>query len=207
MGGEGRFWRAELAGLLAAALAFASLHQPAAAASAPAATDEAAFLAGANALRASAGLPPLVLDAGLSSFARGWSAVMAEAGDIWHNPNLATALAGLPPRSTLRENVGMGPGVTVVQQALATSAHHRANIVNPRATRVGIGVVRVGAVVYVTQNFLEGPAARPATANAAGTAPAARPTAAPPRATSRPEPVAATARLRLVLDELRALGV
>lgn len=207
MGGEGRFWRAELAGLLAAALAFASLHQPALAASASAATDEATFLADANALRASAGLPPLILDAGLSSFARGWSAVMAETGDISHNPDLATALVGLPPRSKLAENVGMGPGVAVVQQALATSARHRANIVNPRATRVGIGVVRVGAVVYVTQNFLEGPGPRPVTADAAGTRPAARAAAPPPRATPRPEPVAATVRLRLVLDQLRSLGV
>lgn len=208
MGGEGRFRNAQTAGLLAAALAFASLHQPAAAAaSAPTATDEAAFLASANALRASAGLRPLVLDAGLSSFARGWSAAMGEAGDISHNPNLAAALAFLPPRSTLRENVGMGPGVAVVQQALAASARHRANILNPRATRVGIGVVRVGAVVFVTQNFLEGPATRPATAGAAGTAPAASAAAPPPRATPRPEPAAATARLHLVLDQLRALGV
>lgn len=203
MGGGGRFRRVQLAGLLAAALTFASLHHPASATS-TASTDETAFLAGANALRAATGLPPLVLDAGLSSFARDWSAVMAGAGDVWHNPDLAAALGALPPQSTLRENVGMGPGVAVVQQALAASPSHRANMVNPQATRVGIGVIRVGAVVYVTQNFVERPGMGARTVAAPAGPASSRSQARDALPASR---TTATPRLRLVLDQLRALGV
>lgn len=206
MGGGGRFRTSQRAALLAAGLAFASLHQlpmgRATTAIDTAAADEALLLAEANVLRAAAGLSPLALDNGLSSFARRWSAVMAAAGDIRHNPDLASALGSLPPESTLRENVGMGPGAAVVHRALVASPSHRANLVNPRATRVGIGVVRVGAVVYVTQNFVEGVAPRrPASPQAAS------PAAPRGRATIAPPAVAATARLRLVLDQLRTLGV
>jgi hypothetical protein len=151
-----------------------------------------------NEVRASVGVPPLELDEGISVVSRAWALQMAAVGDISHNPNLKTLIRGW---SRIGENVGMGHPLTAVHQALANSPGHYANIVEPAYTRIGIGVVDVGAGhVYVVQNFV-----RPKTAAAsAAPAVAASPTAArrAPSSTvaparsgpSRPAPTTVTTR-------------
>ena len=176
--------------------------------------DEAAFLASANALRASLGLAPFAVDAELTAISQRWSAVMAGAGDIWHNPDLADQVA-VGRWVSLNENVGTGPGVTPIHAALLASPGHRANLVNPRYTHVGIGVAHIGNVLYVTQTFgrsavSEGTAARAGRpAKATSGAPAAARPARPPivATTVAPPPRGPTARLVLVLDQVRAMGV
>jgi uncharacterized protein YkwD len=53
----------------------------------------------------------------------------------------------------LGENVGFGADYPSVQAELMASSPHRANILNPRFRRVGVGVVRRGGLVWVTQIF------------------------------------------------------
>jgi uncharacterized protein YkwD len=53
----------------------------------------------------------------------------------------------------LGENVGFGANYAAVQAELLASPPHRANILNPRFRRVGVGVVRRGGLVWVTQIF------------------------------------------------------
>ncbi|MBA3655595.1 MAG: hypothetical protein H0W70_15540, partial [Actinobacteria bacterium] len=51
-------------------------------------SDESAFVAKINDLRASKGIGTLSVDGGLTQIARDWAQQMANAGDISHNPSL-----------------------------------------------------------------------------------------------------------------------
>ena len=53
----------------------------------------------------------------------------------------------------LGENVGLGADYLSVQEEFMASAPHRANILDPKYRRVGVGVVRRGGLVWVTQIF------------------------------------------------------
>lgn len=121
-----------------------------------------------NQVRASAGAPPLALDGALSVVAATWSTTMAQAGTISHNPALKLQISGF---SRAGENVGVGASVESVHRALVASPGHYANIVNPLFSRVGIGVVQSGSMVYLTQVFVQpsGSEAPPAAAPAATT--------------------------------------
>ncbi|HEX2042053.1 MAG TPA: CAP domain-containing protein [Acidimicrobiales bacterium] len=176
-----------------------------------------------NQVRASVGVPALQLDEGISVVSRAWALQMAAAGTISHNPNFKTLVGGW---SRIGENVGMGHPLGVVHQALVESPGHYANIVEPAYTRVGIGVVDVGAGnVYVVENFVRprsagasgAPAAPPPTTarRAASTTAPARPSAPRPAADLAPARPAAPAAapapiqapspvLTYVLDGLRA---
>ncbi|MGH9223543.1 MAG: CAP domain-containing protein [Acidimicrobiales bacterium] len=144
--------------------------------------DEAKLISLTNSVRASAGAPPLALDGTLSSISRQWAQVMASNNAISHNPNYRGQIegAGFNWRG-LAENVGMGPTVEHVHQALVNSPSHYTNMVNGSYTRVGIGIVSSGGYVWVVQNFL----------NVAGSTPAPAPAPAPeptPAPTSPPAP-------------------
>ena len=144
--------------LAALAIAAAPLgllgNQPA---SASTACDE-AFVAGAvNEVRASRGLPALGLDARLSDVARTWSLAMGAVGVLSHNPLVSTLI----PAGWLAwgENVGVGSTVAQVQDALVASTGHLTNMLHPRFNAVGVGVAVVGGRVWVTQVFVQAPAA------------------------------------------------
>jgi hypothetical protein len=51
------------------------------------------------------------------------------------------------------ENVALGGDTVTVHDALMHSPHHRDNILDPEFNAVGIGVVRTGRGIYVTQDF------------------------------------------------------
>ena len=119
-------------------------------------SDEDAFVAKLNELRESRGLGRLAVDARLTDVARAWSGSMAALGVMSHNPLLSVqAPSGW---RSLGENVGYGPGVTSLHDALVASPKHFANMVDPRFNTVGIGVVWAGRTLWVTQVFMQAPA-------------------------------------------------
>lgn len=123
-----------------------------------------------NAARARAGLPALQSSSTLVSVARTWSGSMAAKNALAHNPRLASQVSGW---SLLGENVGMGGSAAQVQSLFMASSGHRANILNPKFNRVGIGVVKgSGGMLWFTIDFIQ-----KAGVSSASTATASRSTA------------------------------
>jgi len=95
--------------------------------------------------RAAAGLRPLTLDRALSEVARAHSRDMASNDYVAHvSPTTGTALdrahrAGLTP-ALIFENVGRAYSTDQAETGFMSSPGHRANILDPRPTRIGIGV-------------------------------------------------------------------
>jgi len=149
--------------------------------------EESCFVSAINSARASAGVGSLGVNGALVTMARTWSATMAAAGQIYHNPNLTT----LAPSNWLNlgENVGVGPTCDALAQAFMNSPEHRANILDPAFSTVGVGVVDTAdGTIYVTEDFM-GTGAAPATVV---TAPAPAPVVTAP-APKPPAPVATQA--------------
>jgi hypothetical protein len=115
------------------------------------------FVAKINSLRASKGLPALSSNGSLAGFAQSWTAKMAAAGKISHNPGLG----GAPGNWTsVGENVGVGSSVDAIFKALVNSPGHYANMVNPKFNSVGVGVVTGSdGRLYTTHNFAAYPSA------------------------------------------------
>lgn len=93
------------------------------------------------------GLAPLVVDPALATAARAHSADMRDAGFFAHRSptrgDLATRLesAGYPFRAA-RENIARSDGVAAALAALMASPGHRANLLWPELTHLGVGAVR-----------------------------------------------------------------
>lgn len=123
-------------------------------ASADALSDEGGFVIKLNELRTSQGLNPLNVRQDLVALARSWSAQMAAAGAISHNP----ALVAQAPKDWTRlgENVGVGGDFVSLHHAFVGSPTHYANMVNPAFTDVGVGVVWSGNTMFVAVEFMTG---------------------------------------------------
>ncbi|HEX2698972.1 MAG TPA: CAP domain-containing protein [Acidimicrobiales bacterium] len=170
-------------------------------ASADEAGDEAGFLVKLNDLRVSKGIGSLRTNSQLTAVARDWSASMAAAGRISHNPSLAAQ--GPSDWARLGENVGVGMDVQGLHDAFVASPRHYENMVDGAFDSVGIGVVHAAdGSIFVTVNFMTtkaAPVAAPAPApvavqTAAAPAPAPAPRPAPaPAPVSTPAPVAVAA--------------
>ena len=126
-----------------------------------AAAAEAAVLALVNRDRAAAGLGPVAWDDNLADVARAHSRDMSDHDFVGHvSPRTGTALdrihkAGLRPELIL-ENVGRAYSAEEVESGFMASPGHRANVVDPKAKRLGVGVVLGKPVtgttpLYVTQ--------------------------------------------------------
>lgn len=98
----------------------------------------AAFVAAANQARAAAGLPTLTVSADLTAAATHQAQNMADAGVLFHTPNLGS---GLCCWAMLGENVGEGPSQVVIQSAFMASPEHRANILRSAFRQIGVGYV------------------------------------------------------------------
>ncbi|MES1206302.1 MAG: CAP domain-containing protein [Pseudomonadota bacterium] len=124
--------------------------------SAPAAEDR--LLELVNRDRRAARLPPLAIDRKLSDVARGHSQDMADHDFVGHlSPRTGSALdrvrkAGIDP-VLLLENVGRAYSPDETEAGLMQSPGHRANIMDGRVTRIGIGVV-IGKQVTGTSPLL-----------------------------------------------------
>lgn len=180
---------------------------------------ESQFVSRINSLRASKGLHQLSVDGQLQGVARRWTDRMVAAGQISHNPNLASEVTS--NWSKLGENVGVGYDVNGLMQAFINSPAHYKNLVDPEWTHVAVGVtVASDGRIYTTHNFMAvagqapppppppAPAPAPTPPPSSGPPPTAAPapttttTTAPP---PPPEPEPTQERVTAVLDPLRSL--
>jgi uncharacterized protein YkwD len=125
---------------------------------------EARMLELLNRDRGAAGLPLLAPDRRLADVARAHSRDMADNDFVGHvSPSTGTVMdrvrrAGLDP-PLLLENIGRAYSPDEAHAGLMLSPGHRANILSPQATRVGIGIVLSKPVtgsrpLLVTQLFI-----------------------------------------------------
>lgn len=162
---------------------------------------EAGFIDRANNARADKGLGVLRADAELTAVARRWSARMAEAQSLSHNPNLTSEIT--QDWEKLAENVGVGPTVDEVHAAFMASSSHRSKILDPAFTFVGVGVVTdTKGRMWVTEVFMRlqggsGGSSTPTTATAPPPTTAAPAARAPAPTSPRPAAPVTTARPRV----------
>jgi uncharacterized protein YkwD len=96
--------------------------------------------------RARAGLPPVIADAGLAAIARAHCHDMIDHDFVGHlSPRTGTAMdrvrrAGLKP-DIVFENVGRTYSPDQAESGFLGSPGHRGNLLDPRARRLGVGVV------------------------------------------------------------------
>lgn len=111
-----------------------------------------------NLERARAGLRSLRADPALQRAARKHSRIMADANQLAHEfgaepPfNRRMALEGASFAASA-ENVAFNQTAEGAHRGLMNSPPHRANILNPEYNTVGVGVIRQGDDIWVTQDF------------------------------------------------------
>ena len=140
----GRRFTGALAAAAAAALLLAS--SPSSATT----SQESDFVSRINSERSARGLRTLTVKSDLTAVARDWSAQMARAGAISHDPDLASKVSGW---TMLGDNVGKGPTVSSIHKAFMESPTHRDIILEGGFNQVGVGIVKSGETLYVTQIF------------------------------------------------------
>jgi uncharacterized protein YkwD len=115
-----------------------------------------------NVERQKAGLPPLIMNPQLTDAAQTYSQVLASSGCFEHTcgavPNFAdrATQAGYAGWNALGENIGAGyPSADAVVAGWMGSDGHRANILSPNFTEMGIGFVAGGGAfgTYWAQEF------------------------------------------------------
>jgi uncharacterized protein YkwD len=105
-----------------------------------------------NGVRSSAGLAPLERDGSLDARAADWAQELATSGRLRHS-SIPKAIVG-NPWGTAGENVGYGPSVEVVHDALVNSSGHYANLTGAAYSRIGVGAAIDGSgQVWVVQVF------------------------------------------------------
>jgi uncharacterized YkwD family protein len=121
---------------------------------------ESQLLALVNNERTAAGLAPLTPDARLDQTARAKSQDMISRGYFDHNsptygsPFDQLQAAGIAYHAA-GENLAGNQTVAAAHQALMDSPGHRANILNPQFTKVGIGIIEGGPYgLMVTEQFI-----------------------------------------------------
>src|SRR5450631_2722139 len=122
-------WIAALAMAATSVVSSAVLASPA---TASPATD---LVSATNSARIAAGLPARTVNAELTAVAQGWANHLAAAAALSHNPQLRTQVSNW---NVLGENVGVAGDIPSVQAAFMASAPHKANILNPSYTQVGV---------------------------------------------------------------------
>ena len=99
--------------------------------------DENGMFSMVNSSRAQAGTGQLNPDIALIVKAQAWSKQLAADQSLYHSNLSDGAPAGW---YRLGENVGTGSSLAAVNQAFLDSAPHRANILEPSDTHLGVGV-------------------------------------------------------------------
>lgn len=121
-------------------------------------TGVAAMVGAINAERARHSLPPLTEDPRLDAIAEAHSMEMARARYFSHvspstgQPWDRVSQAGLHYRA-VAENIAINQSPEAAQQALLRSPGHHENMVSTAQRSVGVGIVRHGDQVWVTQLF------------------------------------------------------
>ncbi len=111
-----------------------------------------------NAERAKAGLAPLQVDERLTRIAREHSQLLAARHALSHQfpgePDVRHRIVSTGLRFDYSgENVAFDADAARAHEGLMDSPPHRANILRPQFTAIGIGVVRSGDLIYVTEDF------------------------------------------------------
>lgn len=102
-----------------------------------------------NAERAKENLKPLTFDTCMYGKAKNWSNTMSSTGDFKHQ-SMNDIFTACPGNRTVGENIAAGQrSPQEVVQAWMKSPGHRANIMNPRFTKLGVGETNH----YWTQDF------------------------------------------------------
>lgn len=162
------------------------------------AAGEQQMLARINAMRAAQQLAPLARHDGLDAAARAHAQDMAAQNALTHvSPTTGTPAdrvrrAGVSA-STVAENVALHRSAEDAHQALLGSDAHRANMMSPDITHLGLAALRTDRGVYVTQVFATLAAPAPPAVAAAPAAPApavAAPAVAAPAAPAVAAPAA-----------------
>src|SRR5580704_15540070 len=122
------------------------------------ASSEGQLFASLNRERASLGLPVLQWDDALAAAARQHAARMAQLNQMSHQlPGEQGLLARLSEAgahfSVIAENVAIGPAPAVIHTMWMHSPGHRANILSPQLTAVGIAVVQGNSGLFAAQDF------------------------------------------------------
>ena len=113
--------------------------------------EEASHLEGVNAFRTANGVAALQWEEGAYAKARAWSQKMADDGRLSHS----RLSDGIPDGwRTLGENVAYNSSLDGALAALKRSPGHRANMLNPRFTKIAVGVIHQDGAYWVTQVFL-----------------------------------------------------
>lgn len=111
-----------------------------------------------NQARAAHGLSPLETDSRLTNAARKHTQLMVQQSTLAHQlpgeplPQDRIAAEGLASDQQA-ENVDLNQTIAGAHDALMRSPPHRANILNPEYNAVGVGVIRRGADIWVTEDF------------------------------------------------------
>lgn len=108
-----------------------------------------------NAHRANAGVPALTAHAGLMQMAQAWSGQMASQQQMVHSTTFCDETLAMGFRRCA-ENIARTGSASAsgVMDAWMASAAHRANILNPNLTHIGVGVAQgADGRWYWTQNF------------------------------------------------------
>lgn len=135
---------------LLTAIALAAPLVAAGPSSAQADTTPAAYLVQRiNTARVNHGLSPLRVSADLATYARAHSATMSGRRTLFHTGNFQVLCCW----SSISENVAFNDTARAAHRALMRSPHHRANILDPSKRAVGVGVVRSGGLLWITQLF------------------------------------------------------
>jgi len=112
----------------------------------------------ANRERAKEDLPPLKWNALLASAARHHAELMAQHSAISHQfpgePALVQRIAAVGARfSTVAENVAAGQDAGDIHYGWMHSPGHRANILDPKLTALGVAVVEARGRLFAVQDF------------------------------------------------------
>lgn len=119
---------------------------------------EAQFVQLVNQERARAGLRSLKVDDRLTAAAREHSQLLAEHKTLSHQFPGELSLPKRLAAKFLRfnrdaENVAFDTGVQSAHEGLMNSPPHRANILDDKLNTIGVGVVKRGEYIYVTEDF------------------------------------------------------
>ncbi|WP_158615466.1 CAP domain-containing protein [Acidipila sp. EB88] len=106
------------------------------------------------------GLSPLLWNAELAAAASAHATSMASSQTLSHQypgePDVATraGAAGAHFRA-IAENIAYGPDPRSIERQWMHSVPHRANILDPAMTAIGVGVVERGGYVYAVEDFAQ----------------------------------------------------
>lgn len=182
-------WQKDAALIFAMTILALAMLQPlmsggeAALAAVNASAEEARMLQLVNEARNAAGLPSLYAEQQLTGMSRDYSNEMYQYNFFSHVSPVSGTLQqrisahGITGWNLAGENIAKAPSVDVAFEALMNSPSHKENILRREFNCIGIGVIKGGNTLYITQEFMAF-SPIPATADRIG-APAPAPAAAP----------------------------